>query len=97
MPILPRAIASRLLVVAVAVLCLVVVAHALRPGLAAPATARIAPGVTVHSVRPTQADPAVTGPGSPSLAMAGPRSRSNGMLVVFLPGTGGQPGAASCS
>jgi hypothetical protein len=40
--------------------------------------ARSASHVTLHSVRPTRADPRATGPESPDLAMAGPRSRSNG-------------------
>jgi hypothetical protein len=53
--------------------------------------ARSASEVTVRTVRPTRADRLVTGPQSPDLAMVGPRSRSNGLLAVFLPGTGDAP------
>lgn len=48
-------------------------------------------GVTVHSVRPSQADPSVTGPDAPSLAMFARGSKASAVLVVFLPGTGGDP------
>lgn len=47
--------------------------------------------VTVHSVRPTQADPRISGPDAPSLAMSGRGPSPNGLLLVFLAGTGGEP------
>jgi hypothetical protein len=85
MRILPR------LLVVIAGICVLGLAHAVLREAAAPAASLPPPGVRVHAVRPTQADPPVTGPDSPSLAMVDPRSRSNGLLLVFLPGTGGQP------
>lgn len=48
-------------------------------------------GVTVHQVRPSQTDPALTDPDNANLAVVGPRTRQNGLLLVFLPGTGGKP------
>jgi hypothetical protein len=48
--------------------------------------------VSTHTVLPAQVDASVTGPNNPSIAMTGPRSHSNGLLLVFLPGTGGKPG-----
>lgn len=50
-----------------------------------------ASGLTIHSIAPTQADPDVTGPSAPSLAIAARSSHENGLLLVFLPGTGGRP------
>ncbi len=81
-----------MVVVLAACLSLVVIGHALRRGDATAAAVRIAPGVTVHAIRPTPVDPLVTGPDSPNLAMVGRASHFNGRLLVFLPGTGGQPG-----
>lgn len=49
------------------------------------------PGLTVHSVAPAQTDLSQAGPAAPSLAMTGEASHSNGLLLVFLPGTGGKP------
>jgi len=47
--------------------------------------------LTVHTVLPARADPGVTGPDAPSLAIAGAHSHANGLLLVFLAGTGGTP------
>lgn len=49
-------------------------------------------GVVVHQVGPRQTDPRITGPPHPNLAMIATGVRQNGLLVVFLPGTGGKPG-----
>lgn len=49
------------------------------------------PGLTVHSVLPAQTDSSRAGPAAPSLAMTGAASHRNGLLLVFLPGTGGKP------
>lgn len=47
--------------------------------------------LTVHVVSPALADRGATGPGTPSLAVAGARSNANGLLLVFLPGAGARP------
>lgn len=48
-------------------------------------------GVTTYQVPPTAPDPGTTGPSTPDIAMVGPQSRWNGLLVVFLPGQGRRP------
>lgn len=71
-----------------------IVVHVVRRANAVPAGMVVSSAhfrVSTHHVLPTQANRSVTGPNDPSIAMAGPRSRSNGLLVVFLPGTGGKP------
>ena len=47
--------------------------------------------IVTHQVSPDTTDPAIVGPDDPNLALVGPSSSWNGRLVVFLPGTGGQP------
>jgi len=43
------------------------------------------------SVSPSATDPRIAGPSDPNLAVLGPRASWNGLLVVFLAGSGGQP------
>jgi hypothetical protein len=50
-----------------------------------------APRLTSLSVSPSATDPRLAGPNDPNLAVLGPRSSWNGLLLVFLPGSGGQP------
>jgi hypothetical protein len=47
--------------------------------------------ITTHVVSPAATDPRLSGPDASDLAMVGPRSSWNGLLLVFLPGSGGQP------
>ena len=48
-------------------------------------------GVRTYRIPPTAPDPATTGPSAPNVVMVGPESTWNGLLVVFLPGSGAQP------
>jgi len=54
-------------------------------------TTSTAPGTTEHEVAPTTVDPGAEGPDDLNIAMVGPSAGWNGQLVVFLPGSGGQP------
>ena len=58
---------------------------------AAPHDSSADSSITVYQVSPTTADPGAAGPTYPNLAMVGPASSWNNLLVVFLPGSGGQP------
>jgi hypothetical protein len=62
---------------------------------APPAGAAAAPSsatrLTSLSVSPSATDRRIAGPNDPDLAVLGPRSSWNGLLLVFLPGSGGQP------
>jgi hypothetical protein len=68
-------------------------------GLAGPSGAAAAhpgaPRLTTLTVRPSATDQGLAGPNDPNLAVLGPRASWNGLLLVFLPGSGGQP--ACCS
>ena len=78
----------------IAVLGTAIAVHAIRRANAVPAAIVLTSaqsGVGTHDVLPTQADRSVTGPNNPSIAMAGAQRQSNGLLLVFLPGTGGKP------
>jgi hypothetical protein len=66
-----------------------------RVGAAVPAATILTaagPGVTVHSILPSAADPSLTGTESPNVAIVRRHAHFNGLLLVFLPGTGGKPG-----
>ena len=50
-----------------------------------------AAGLTVHRVNPSTTGATVGAPNDPHIAVVDPGVRSNGELLVFLPGTGGRP------
>jgi hypothetical protein len=47
--------------------------------------------ITSYDVAPSATDPGLSGPNDMNLAVRGPRSSWNGLLVVFLAGSGGKP------
>jgi hypothetical protein len=62
------------------------------PGQAAPGHSKAAPvRITTHEVSSSATDPSISGPADANLAMSPPRSSSNRLLLVFLPGSGGRP------
>lgn len=71
-------------------LAVVTGAVAVPPSLAA-AKHAAASRTTTHSVSPSTTDRRITGPENPNLAVVGPRSSWNGLLLVFLSGSGGRP------
>jgi hypothetical protein len=77
----------------VVMFCLVALAAGLWAASPAGAAARSTgtARLTTLSISPAATDPRITGPDDPNLAILGPRSSWNGLLLVFLPGSGGQP------
>jgi hypothetical protein len=67
-----------------------VLALGLIPSAAAAAHSS-APRLSSFSVSPRATDARIAGPNEPNLAVLGPRASWNGLLVVFLSGSGGQP------